>query len=86
MTTPRDIQALLVYEDIEASQQYLVDTFGFEAGELHRTVDGTVVHGEVTVGHTAIWMHRVARDHGLDSPKNLGHAYLDSGSWPGVKK
>lgn len=74
MTTPRDIQVVLVYEDIEGSQKYLVDTFGVEPGPLHRTPEGAVVHGEVTVGSTSIWMHRVAPEHGLDSPKNLGHA------------
>jgi uncharacterized glyoxalase superfamily protein PhnB len=74
MTTPREIQAVLVYEDIGASHQYLVKTFGFEPGELHRTPDGTVMHGEVTTGSTTIWMHRVTREHGFDSPKNLGYA------------
>lgn len=74
MTTRRDIQAVLVYDDIEGSQQYLVKTFGFMPGELHRAPDGTVVHGEVTTGSTTIWMHRVTHEHGLDSPKNLGCA------------
>lgn len=74
MPTPSDIQAVLVYDDIEASQQYLVSTFGFRPGGLHRAPDGTVVHGGVTVGSTTIWMHRVTREHGLDSPKNLGYA------------
>lgn len=75
MTTPLpDIQAVLVYADIEASQRYLVDTFGFHPGELHRAPDGTVTHGEVTTGSTAIWMHRVTREHALDSPRNLGCA------------
>ena len=74
MTHLNAIQAVLVYDDIEASQHYLVDTFGFEAGELHRAPDGKVVHGEVTVGSTSIWMHRITREHGLDSPKNTGQA------------
>jgi MerR family transcriptional regulator, thiopeptide resistance regulator len=74
MTTHSDIQAVLVYDDIEGSQQYLVKTFGFISGELHRAPDGTAVHGEVTTGSTTIWMHRVAHEHGLDSPKNLGYA------------
>jgi MerR family transcriptional regulator, thiopeptide resistance regulator len=74
MTSPRDVQAVLVYEDIEHSHDYLVQTFGFEPGPLHRAPDGTVVHGEVTAGTTSIWMHRVTRQHGLDSPKNLGYA------------
>ncbi|MGD0220299.1 MAG: VOC family protein [Acidimicrobiales bacterium] len=73
MATCRDIQAVLVYDDIEGSQQYLVKTFGFVPGELHRAPDGTAMHGEVTTGSTAIWMHRVTHEHGFDSPKNLGY-------------
>jgi MerR family transcriptional regulator, thiopeptide resistance regulator len=74
MSTLSDIQAVLVYDDIEVSHRFLVATFGFEAGELHRASDGTVIHGEVATGSTTIWMHRVTREHGLDSPKNLGYA------------
>ncbi len=74
MTTPSDIRAVPVYDDIEAGQRYLVTTFGFEPGELHRAPDGTVVHGEVIVGSTTVWMHRVTCDHGLDSPRHLGCA------------
>lgn len=74
MTMTRDIQAILVYDDIDKGQQYLVDTFGFEPGELHRAPDGTAIHGEVTIGSTTIWLHRVTREHGLDSPTNLGYA------------
>jgi MerR family transcriptional regulator, thiopeptide resistance regulator len=70
----RDIQAILVYDDIEASQEYLASTFGFEPGEINRAADGSVIHGEVTVGSTTIWLHRVTHEHGLDSPKNLGYA------------
>lgn len=67
-----DIQAVLVYDDIEAGQKFLVTTFGLEPGTLHRTPDGNVVHGEVTAGATTIWLHRVTREHSMDSPKNLG--------------
>lgn len=74
MNTSKDIQAVLVYDNIEDGQQYLVKTFGFEPGDLHRVPDGTIVHGEVTTGSTAIWLHRVTHEHGLDSPKNLGYA------------
>jgi uncharacterized glyoxalase superfamily protein PhnB len=74
MNIYRDIQAVLVYDDIEGSQQYLVKTFGLVPGELHRGPDGTVVHGEVSTGSRSIWMHRITHEHGLDSPKNLGYA------------
>jgi uncharacterized glyoxalase superfamily protein PhnB len=77
MNNSKDIQAILVYEDIEGSQRYLVETFGFEPGTIHRAPDGSVVHGEVTTGSTTIWMHRVTHEHGLDTPKNLGYATSD---------
>ena len=41
---------VLVYEDIEAAHDYLVDVFGFTSGGLHRLDDGTVVHAEVRHG------------------------------------
>lgn len=74
MATQRGIQAVLVYADIEGSQRYLVETFGFEPGPLHRDASGAAVHGEVSTGASAVWMHRVTREHGLDSPRNLGCA------------
>ncbi len=57
--TPR-FTPVLVYSDIEAAHTFLVDTFGFEAGSLHRSVDGQVVHGEVHVDGASIWLHREA--------------------------
>ncbi len=62
---------ILVYEDIEAGHDHLVEVFGFSSGGLVRTPDGTVVHGEVTLGDHSIWLHAVAREHELDTPKNL---------------
>lgn len=62
----------LVYDDIEAAHNYLVEVFGLEAGRLERDGDGKVVHAEVTAGDGVIWLHRVAPEFGLDSPKNLG--------------
>ncbi|HXW38456.1 MAG TPA: VOC family protein [Acidimicrobiales bacterium] len=62
---------VLVYEDIEAGHDYLVKVFGFTSRELHRAPDGTVVHGEVSLGDHSIWLHAVTREHELDAPKNL---------------
>lgn len=62
----------LVYDDIEAAHTFLVEVFGLEAGRLDRDGDGKVHHAEVTAGDGVIWLHRVAREFGLDSPKNLG--------------
>jgi uncharacterized glyoxalase superfamily protein PhnB len=60
---------VLVYEDIEAAHDFLVSAFGFVSGGLHRTDDGTVVHGEVRHGDQPIWLHRVTTEFGLDSPR-----------------
>ncbi len=39
---------------------------------------GQPIHAEVTSGDGVIWLHRVSKEHGLDSPKSLGgsSAYL----------
>jgi MerR family transcriptional regulator, thiopeptide resistance regulator len=63
------IVPVLVYEDIEAGHDYLVQTFGFTSGGLHRTDDGTVVHGEVRMGESAVWLHRVTPEHEMASPR-----------------
>lgn len=62
----------LVYDDIEAAHDYLVRVFGFEPGELYREEDGRVTHGELTAGDGVIWLHRVAPEWGLASPRELG--------------
>ncbi len=65
---------LLVYKDIEAAQRYLVDVFGFAAGELTRDDGGAVVHGEVYAGDGLIWMHRESEEYRLASPATVGRA------------
>lgn len=73
MTTQR-IVPILVYADITAAQEYLVSTFGFAPGSLHRDQDGRVVHAEVSWGQETIWLHRVAAEHGLRGVGELGSA------------
>jgi uncharacterized glyoxalase superfamily protein PhnB len=60
---------VLIYEDIEAAHDHLVQVFGFTPGGVERTPDGTVVHGEVRLGDARIWLHRVTDD--LASPCTL---------------
>ncbi|HEY8776985.1 MAG TPA: VOC family protein, partial [Gaiellaceae bacterium] len=68
----QSIIPLLVYEDIEAAQRFLVQAFGFEGGVLERDPSGgRVVHGEVSLGGSVIWLHRVTAEHGLASPRSL---------------
>ncbi len=66
--------AVLVYDDIEAAYQYLVDTFGFGPGELTRDPDGTVVHGEIEAGDGEFWLHQRSEEFGLKTPAELGGA------------
>jgi uncharacterized glyoxalase superfamily protein PhnB len=69
------IVPVLVYEDIEAGHDYLVETFGFTSGGLHRTDDGTVVHGEVRMGDYAVWLHRVTPEHEMASPRDAAASH-----------
>ncbi len=71
MIERQNIVPLLIYEDIAAAQAFLVRAFGFQAGILERDQGGRVIHGEVSMNGSAIWMHRATREHGLTSPKDL---------------
>jgi MerR family transcriptional regulator, thiopeptide resistance regulator len=68
-TTQTAVIPILVYEDIEAAHDFLVRIFGFSSGGLHRTDDGTVVHGEVRMGDAAIWLHAVTEEHQMATPR-----------------
>lgn len=71
MAESQNVIPLLIYEDIAAVQRFLVSAFGFEAGILERDGEGRVVHGEVSMNGTAIWLHRATANHGLASPNAL---------------
>ena len=67
--------AVLAYADLEAAHDYLVDVFSLQAGGVHRDADGRAVHGEVHAADgSAIWLHRVAPEHGLASPAEVERA------------
>jgi uncharacterized glyoxalase superfamily protein PhnB len=66
MSTVKRVIPLLVYKDIAAAHDFLVKTFGFEAGGVERTDEGRAIHGEVRAGDTTIWLHRVTAEHELD--------------------
>ena len=68
MPTFERIIPVLTYQDIPAAHDFLDHAFGFDAGGIHRNADGQPIHGEVRVGDTPIWLHRVTADHKLDSP------------------
>jgi DNA-binding transcriptional MerR regulator/uncharacterized glyoxalase superfamily protein PhnB len=65
---------LLVYRDLAAAQQYLVDVFGFAPGSLAHGADGAVVHAEVFAGDGVIWLHRESVEFRLASPATSGTA------------
>ena len=62
---------LLVYDDIEAAHEFLVQAFGFSPGSIERDGQGQIVHGEVTAGDEQIWLHRVTPEHELASPRAM---------------
>lgn len=66
--------SILVYEDLEAAHEHLVEVFGMTAGPLTRADDGNVVHGEVFAGDGVIWLHPETEEYGLASPAKLGAA------------
>lgn len=65
---------ILVYEDIAAAHDFLVQTFGFTSGGIHRDPTGKAVHAEVRGGDVAVWLHRVAEDLKMVSPRTMSAA------------
>jgi MerR family transcriptional regulator, thiopeptide resistance regulator len=69
------IVAVLVYEDIEVAHDFLVTAFGFTSGGLQRDRNGSAIHAEVRFGEAAVWLHAVALEHGLVSPRVLSQSH-----------
>lgn len=65
---------ILVYVDLEAAMDFLVDVFDLGPGELTRDGDGVPVHGAVDAGDGQIWLHPESPEFGLASPRSLGAA------------
>jgi uncharacterized glyoxalase superfamily protein PhnB len=66
------VTPILVYDDIAAAHDFLVRAFAFESGGVQRDGSGTPVHAEVNAGGTAVWLHRVTREHRLRAPTSDG--------------
>jgi uncharacterized glyoxalase superfamily protein PhnB len=62
---------VLVYENIPAAHDFLVEAFGFTSGGIHRTPEGNAVHAEVCAGDLVIWLHRVTAEYRMCSPTSL---------------
>ena len=71
---PQDIVPVLVYSDVEAAHDFLVETFGFTAGGVFHNSDGEAIHGEVSLGEEVIWLHPVCPEHNLRGAAELGSA------------
>lgn len=71
-TTVRQRIAVVVYADLAAAYDYLVDVFGLGPGRLTRSPDGVAVHGEVHAGDGSIWLHPESPRFGLASPRSVG--------------
>ena len=65
---------ILVYEDIAAGHDFLVEAFGFTSGGVHRDAEGKPIHAEVRAGDVVIWLHRVAAELNLVSPRSMSAA------------
>lgn len=66
---------ILVYEDIEAAHDFLVEAFGLTSGGLVRLEDDTVIHAEVRNGDAPIWLHAVTADHHMGSPREAATSH-----------
>ncbi|HTG45814.1 MAG TPA: VOC family protein [Verrucomicrobiae bacterium] len=72
METVHRVIPVLVYENIAAAHDFLIEAFGFASGSIHRTAEGNAVHAEVRAGDFAIWLHRVTAEHHMAAPGSLG--------------
>lgn len=68
------IVAVLVYADIAAARNFLVEAFGFSPGGLHRDAGGRVLHSEVTLEGEIVRLHPVAPQEDLRSVAELASA------------
>lgn len=66
--------SILVYRDVQAAHDYLVDVFGLTPGEVSLGPDGAAVHAELYAGDGVIWLHPEAQTFRLASPATIGAA------------
>lgn len=64
--------SILVYSDLNAAFDFLVETFGLTPGEVTRSDTGETVHAEVYAGDGTIWLHPETDEYRLASPLSLG--------------
>ena len=71
MSKNQKLIPVLVCQDIPAEHDFLVDVLGFSSGGIHRDGSNQVVHAEVTLGDSVIWLHRVTAEFKLAAPRSL---------------
>jgi DNA-binding transcriptional MerR regulator len=71
-TTVQKRIGILVYEDLEAMHQYLVDVYGLGPGVVSRDDDGNPIHVELQAGDGVMWLHPAHPDMGYSSPRTAG--------------
>lgn len=64
--------SILVYADLEAAFNHLVEVFGLGPGEVTFDNDGHAVHGDLEAGSGVVWLHPESADFGLASPRTVG--------------
>jgi len=62
---------VLVYDDVAAAHDFLVQAFGMASGGVMRDGRGQAIHGEVRVGADVVWLHRAASDMKLASAREM---------------
>lgn len=62
---------VLVCQDLPAEHDFLINVLGFSSGGIHHTPEGQAVHAEVRAGNLMVWLHRVAEDLKLVSPRSI---------------
>lgn len=66
--------SILVYRDLQAVYDQLVQVFGLVPGEVTRDAAGRTVHAEVFAGDGVVWLHPETAEYRLASPATLGSA------------
>jgi DNA-binding transcriptional MerR regulator/uncharacterized glyoxalase superfamily protein PhnB len=66
--------SILVYSDLVAAHEFLVNVFGLTPGEITLDPDGNAVHAELYAGDGVVWLHPETETFRLASPQTLGAA------------
>jgi len=61
---------LLMYDDVDAAQEYVVRVFGLAAGQVWKSDDGFTEYGEVRAGEQVIGLHPASPE-GYRSPRSV---------------